>query len=212
MTPLASICIPTLSARRLPYLREAVACALAQTCEDIEVVVSDDGHDSCIRDYVEEQIARRCAGPLPAQSRRLGLGGGNWNAVAGDAHGEYLVIIGDDDRLLPRFVETLLSARGADTAVLFSNHHVIDPNGVPTGGGHTRISRVVRSRRTAPGRGGKPRRVRVAQHGADVVFSRILTAHAKRLGIEPDLNTQRSSSSRASPPREEIRLRTRVPC
>jgi GT2 family glycosyltransferase len=55
---------------------------------------------------------------------------GNWNAIARDARGEYLAILADDDRLLPGFVSTLVSAAEGTSAVLaFGNHHVIGPDG-----------------------------------------------------------------------------------
>jgi glycosyltransferase involved in cell wall biosynthesis len=60
--------------------------------------------------------------------RRLGIAG-NWNAIAARAAGEFIVFPGDDDRLLPQFVERLLSAATPDTALVFSNHHVIDASG-----------------------------------------------------------------------------------
>src|SRR5918911_1825747 len=102
---LVSIAIPTFN--RLDYLKEAVASALAQTYERVEVLIGDDGREEAIRAWGEE-IARRDA---RVRYRRnpynLGLAG-NWNALADAARGEFLVIIGDDDRLLPEFVETLI--------------------------------------------------------------------------------------------------------
>jgi len=55
--------------------------------------------------------------------------GGNWNALADAARGEFIVIIGDDDRLLPNFVESLVKLIHADMSVAFSNHFLIDSDG-----------------------------------------------------------------------------------
>jgi glycosyltransferase involved in cell wall biosynthesis len=187
MTPRASICIPTLSARRLPYLREAVASALGQTWSDIEVIISDDGKDPAIHDFAEEQTRADARVRYRRNPERLGLGG-NWNAVAKDARGEYLVIIGDDDRLLPRFVEALLSARSGETAVLFSNHHVIDPNG-------SRLEALTRQFLVSYGRDVLPPgelvnpAATVWCNSVPMSSSLICTADAQRLGIKPDLNT-----------------------
>jgi glycosyltransferase involved in cell wall biosynthesis len=185
--PAASICIPTLSARRLPYLREAVASALAQTLTNIEVLISDDGHDAAIEAFARDQIRSDHRVRYRRNERRLGLGG-NWNAAAQDARGTYLILIGDDDRLLPHFVETLLAARGPDTAVLFCNHYVIDANG-------TRRDDLTRATALAYRRRGLPRgRLADAAScvwGNSVPMSASLTRtdDVKRLGIRPDLNT-----------------------
>lgn len=187
MTPRASICIPTLSARRLPYLREAVASALAQTSPDIEVIISDDGEDAAIREFAEEQTRVDARVRYRRNPKRLGLGG-NWNAVAQAARGEYLVIIGDDDRLLPRFVEALLSARNGETAVVFSNHHVIDRNG-------SRLEAVTQQFLVSYGRDVLPPgelvtpAASVWRNSVPMSSSLIRTADAQRLGIKPDLNT-----------------------
>ncbi len=187
MTPLASICIPTLSARRLPYLREAVVSGLAQTCRDVEVIISDDGKDAAIRTFAEEQARADARVRYRRNDRQLGLGG-NWNAVAMDARGQYLVIIGDDDRLLPRFVEALLSAGAGDAAVLFSNHYVIGPDG-------ERLDDLTRDFLVGYGRDVLPPGVvtnaaaTVWRNAVPMSSSLVRTADAQRLGIKPDLNT-----------------------
>jgi glycosyltransferase involved in cell wall biosynthesis len=187
MTLLASICIPTLSARRLPYLREAVASALAQTCREIEVIISDDGNDAAIRAFAEHQAQVDPRVRYRRNPSRLGLGG-NWNAVAMDARGEYLTIIGDDDRLLPGFVEALRAAGSSDTAVLFSNHHVIGPHG-------ERLDVVTREFLVAYGRDVlQPGELADAaasvwRNSIPMSSSLVRTADAQRLGIKPDLNT-----------------------
>ncbi len=187
MSPRASICIPTHSARRLPYLREAVASALAQTCGDIEVIVSDDGKDPAIREFGEERMRADARVRYRRNAERLGLGG-NWNAVTAEARGEYLVIIGDDDRLLPRFVEALLSTGPADTAVFFSNHHVIDSNG-------SRVDALTHEFLASYGRDALPPgevanpAAWVWRNSVPMSASLVRTADARRLGIKPDLNT-----------------------
>jgi glycosyltransferase involved in cell wall biosynthesis len=187
MTPLASICIPTHAARRLPYLREALASALGQTCPDIEIIISNDGQDPTLREFAEGQVRADARIRYRGNPQRLGLGG-NWNAVANDARGEYLVIIGDDDRLLPRFVETLLSARMAETAVLFSNHHIIDPSGA-------RVDALTHQFLVGYGRDALPPGelvdpvADVWRNSVPMSSALIRTADVKRLGIKPDLNT-----------------------
>lgn len=122
---LVTVGIPT--HERLPYLKEAVASALAQTHDELEVLISDDGQSEAIRAWAEAQVAADSRVRYRRNARNLGLAG-NWNALADAARGEHLVIIGDDDRLLPPFVERLLGVIG-DADVAFSNHYLIDATG-----------------------------------------------------------------------------------
>jgi glycosyltransferase involved in cell wall biosynthesis len=187
MAPAVTICIPTLSVERLRYLREAVACARAQTRTDIEIVISDDCGPPEIEAYAREQASIDPRVRYRRNERRLGLGG-NWNAVAQDARGEYLVIIGDDDRLLPEFVEKLLAASGPDTAVLFSNHYVINSHGV-------RSDDLTRQTATRYGRDRLAAGILadasscVWRNSIPMLASLTRTAEVKRMGIKTDLNT-----------------------
>ena len=119
--------------------------------------------------------------------RRLGLGG-NWNAVAREAAGTYLVIIGDDDRLLPNFVETLLAARGTDTAVLFSNHHMIGADGARRDD-LTLQALVDYARDVLPAGPVQDPAAYVWRNSVPMLASLIRTSDVRRLGIKTDLNT-----------------------
>jgi glycosyltransferase involved in cell wall biosynthesis len=187
VAPLVSICIPTLSAGRLPYLREAVASARAQTHHEIEILVRDDGTAEAIREFAENQERADRRVRYARNERRLGFGG-NWNTLAQSARGEFLVIIGDDDRLLPPFVERLLAARGPDTAVMFSNHYVIDQYG-ERDAALTRALLHTFARDALPGGEVADAEVCVWRNSVPMSASLIRTADVKRLGIQPDLNT-----------------------
>ena len=131
MNPLVTIAVPTVG--RLGYLKEAVASALAQEYAPLEVLVGDDAGPPELRAWCEEASARDARVRYRRNARRLGLAG-NWNALAVEARGEFVTIIGDDDRLLPRFVRTLVaaatSAGGVTPAdVAFANHYLIDARG-----------------------------------------------------------------------------------
>jgi glycosyltransferase involved in cell wall biosynthesis len=129
-TPRLTIAIPTL--RRFELLREAVNSARRQERCEFEVLLSQDrlpdgtlGTD--IAEWCGQVTAADARIRYLAAPRRLGLAG-NWNLAAERARGEFITIIGDDDRLLPEFGATLLAH--ADTAdVVFANHHVIDASG-----------------------------------------------------------------------------------
>ena len=53
----------------------------------------------------------------------------NFNALARAARGEFLVAIGDDDRLLPEFVSRLVGVMRPGLRVAFSNHYLINAEG-----------------------------------------------------------------------------------
>lgn len=183
--PLVSIGIPTVT--RLGYLKEAVESALAQTWRNVEVLVGDDGDTLDIQEW---SLARSRDDPRLTywrNSRRLGLAG-NWNAIVEKASGDFVVLLGDDDRLLPQFVERLLAATESDTAVIFCNHHIIDANGC-------RLER-------------ETERVTRRYHRAELVAGRLVTPAASawqmvicpsaalirrrdvlRVGFRPELNT-----------------------
>ena len=124
--PLVTIAIPTYD--RLHYLREAVSSALAQTHAEIEVLIGDDGPTQEIEQWACSAISRDARVRYQRNHRNLGLAG-NWNALADSARGEFIVIIGDDDRLLPEFVQRLLEVMTSTAQVVFANHFVIDSAG-----------------------------------------------------------------------------------
>lgn len=126
MRPLVTIAIPTFS--RVHYLKEAVESALSQTYENIEVIIGDDGQAQSIQVWSEGIASREPKIRYQRNESNLGLAG-NWNALADAARGEFLVIIGDDDRLLPDSVSKLVDAILPDRSAAFSNLHLIDSDG-----------------------------------------------------------------------------------
>lgn len=127
MPPLVTIAIPTY--RRLAYLQEAVASAQAQDYPTVEILVSDDGPTEVIGAWCQVAAKKDRRLRYQKNTRNLGLAG-NWNALADAARGEFIVIIGDDDRLLPEFVSRLMALTESGTQVAFSNHYLIDERGV----------------------------------------------------------------------------------
>ncbi|MGH8093085.1 MAG: glycosyltransferase family 2 protein [Chthoniobacterales bacterium] len=126
MTPLVSILVPTLD--RPNYLKEAIDAALAQTYRNIEVLVFDNGSLDETRRVAEEAARRDARIVFRRHGRDLGMSA-NFNALADAARGEFLVAIGDDDRLLPGFVDRLVEVMQPDVQVAFSNHYLIDAKG-----------------------------------------------------------------------------------
>jgi glycosyltransferase involved in cell wall biosynthesis len=126
MKPLVTIAIPTCD--RPQYLREALASALAQTYDNIEIVICDDSTS----DETGEGIAAIAASDRRIRYRRnpqkLGMAA-NFNALADEARGEFISIVSDDDRLLPDFTSRLVHAIQPAARVAFSNHYLINSRG-----------------------------------------------------------------------------------
>jgi glycosyltransferase involved in cell wall biosynthesis len=187
MGTLVSICIPTRSERRLAYLREAVASALGQTHTDVEVLISDDAGEASIRQFAEQQAWLDPRVRYRRNEVPLGLGG-NWDALVGDAQGEYLIIIGDDDRLLPEFVKKLLAAGSSDTVVIFANHFVINEKGERNHELTEQFVKIFARDGLVAGEVIDPAGS-VWRNSIPMSASLIRTRDAKRLGIKADLNT-----------------------
>ena len=126
MTPLVSVIIPTFGRPR--YLQEAIAAALAQTYSNIEVLVFDNGTLEETLAVAENAARRDPRIRFQRNERNLGMSA-NFNALARAARGEFLVAIGDDDRLLPEFVSRLVGAMRPGLSVAFSNHYLINAEG-----------------------------------------------------------------------------------
>lgn len=182
---MVTICIPTF--RRLNYLKEAVSAAKAQSLQNIEVLISDDGDSEDLQRWSENAQREDSRVRYRKNEKNLGLGG-NWNECVAAARGRWLVIQGDDDHLLPTFCESLLQIAAADSAVLFSNHFVIDGHG-------DRLeveseAWTVRYRRHLLGRGRVEDVARCVWSNSVSMTAALVRADViKRLGIKTDLNT-----------------------
>ncbi len=102
---LVSILIPTLNRRAM--LERALASALGQTHQDLEVVVSDDGSSDGTRHYLEALCAREGRVRLAPENPNPGLFA-NMNHLLEQKRGEFFCILADDDELAPTFVQRLL--------------------------------------------------------------------------------------------------------
>ena len=116
MAPLVSVLLPTRN--RLEYLRYAIETVLRQDDPDWEVVVSD--NDS------EEDIAGHVDGLRDDRVRYARTGSfvpvtDNWNAALERSVGGYVVMLGDDDGLMPGYVSRIraLVERFAEPEVIY---------------------------------------------------------------------------------------------
>jgi len=113
---------------RPQHLDMAVASALAQTWQEIEVIVSDDSPDEAlgarVAAYRDPRLCYRHNRPA------LGVACNHWQAFA-TATGDFLVVLNHDDWLAPTFVERLLAPlrRDPHLTLAFCDHWVIDVAG-----------------------------------------------------------------------------------
>lgn len=100
-----SVLLPTRN--RLEYLRYAVETVRRQDYADWEVVISDncseDDVETYVRDLDDERIRYlRTERVVPVTE--------NWNISLKHCSGDYVVMLGDDDGLMPGYFSTLLKA------------------------------------------------------------------------------------------------------
>ncbi len=107
MPPAVSIAIPTYN--RAGKLGRAVRSALAQTHEDMEVVVSDNASTDATAELLGELATDDGRVRVVRQPVNRGMVA-NLDAAARLAEGEHVMLLSDDDWLAPRCVELTLAA------------------------------------------------------------------------------------------------------
>ena len=124
MKPKVSIIIPTYN--RAHYIGESVDSILAQTFKDYEIIVVDDGSTDNTREVLKkygdkvQYVYQNNAGPPAAM-----------NTGVRKARGEYYLILGDDDALMPDMVERQVEVldKNPDVAFVCSGIHFVDADG-----------------------------------------------------------------------------------
>ena len=129
MSPLVSICIPAWE--RPDFLAASIESCLAQTYPDVEIVVTDDSRTDSVGRLVERYQNHTNVRYL-WNPERLGQAR-NVNRLFEVARGDRLVILHDDDTLLPNAVELLDGAWRQDPATLiaYGKQLVLTHNGEP---------------------------------------------------------------------------------
>lgn len=127
MTQTVSIGIPTYN-RADKFLRPAIECALAQTWQDLEIIVSD----NCSTDNTEE-IVRSYEDPrLEYVRQRENIGANNnFNFCVQHARGNYFLLFHDDDAIDPDMVESCMAAVGdnPNVGLIRTGTRLIDDSG-----------------------------------------------------------------------------------
>jgi len=190
MNPLVTIALPAHDPRRLVYLQEAVHSALSQTYTQIEVLISQDmtphGIDPTIQAWCQELVSRDSRVCYRHNLKNRGLAG-NWNELADAAKGEYLIMMGDDDRLLPACIERLVAANTSASPVVFSNHYLIDGKGKRLELESEATTKLYGRDVLAPGLQEETERI-VWQNAVAIPAAIMRTADVRRLRFKENLN------------------------
>jgi glycosyltransferase involved in cell wall biosynthesis len=102
-----------------PCVRETLDSLLAQTHDDLELVVSDDASSDATYSICREYAARDERIRLYANPENLG-GYGNFNRTLALARGDYFMWAAQDDRWDPRMLETCLALLRSDPRVVLA--------------------------------------------------------------------------------------------
>jgi glycosyltransferase involved in cell wall biosynthesis len=113
---------------RPEYLKEAIFSVLGQTFTDFELIISDDHSPTdltgTVKSFKDERIK------FYRQKKNLGFIK-NWNFCISKSSGEYITIMGDDDVLLPNFLEETVKVLNKNPEISFvcCNFETIDQRG-----------------------------------------------------------------------------------
>ena len=115
MTPKVTIGIPVYNGAAT--LRRAVESALAQTCPDIAVLVSDNASTDETAEIGQALAAADGRVTFTRQATNLGMSG-NFGYVLDQAGTEYFMWLAADDAIEPGYVERMLDALEADPGLV----------------------------------------------------------------------------------------------
>lgn len=113
--PKVTIAIPTYN--RAQFLKEAVESVLAQGYQDFELIISDNASIDKTRELVKSFNDQRIR--YHRNNKNIGMMA-NWNKCVGLSKGNYLMILGDDDKLYPKFLEKSIRVHESKSTIGFS--------------------------------------------------------------------------------------------
>ena len=124
----------TIPAYKQKYLYEAIESCLAQTYEDFELIIVDDASPEDLKSVVDQFDDKRIR--FYRNEKNCGALNvvDNWNICLGYAQGDYVICMGDDDRLLPCCLEeySKLIDKYPNIGLLHGWTEIIDEKSQPT--------------------------------------------------------------------------------
>ena len=119
VTPRVSVIIPCHNLGQ--YLDEAVESVLAQTFQDFEILIVDDGSTDPVTLRVLENFRRPKTHLFRTPNRRLAAAR---NFLIARARGEYLCALDADDKLHPHYLERTTAVLERESAIAFVGTHL----------------------------------------------------------------------------------------
>lgn len=126
MKPLVSIVIPVYNGSN--YLAEAIDSALAQTYDNIEIIVVNDGSKD---DGATESVALSYGDKIRYISKENGGVSSALNRGIQEMKGEYFSWLSHDDLYLPEKIEKQVSLIETDKDIILCSGSLMDSNGAP---------------------------------------------------------------------------------
>jgi glycosyltransferase involved in cell wall biosynthesis len=125
-SPRVSICIPTYNGGN--YLAETLDCVAAQTFDDYEVVIVDDGSADDTVMIAERYVATEPRARLIRNAVRAGSSARNLKRCVEESRGEWIKPLQQDDVISPDCLARMVDA-GARGPLVFAHHgYVFSPN------------------------------------------------------------------------------------
>lgn len=128
MSPQLSIGLPVYNGR--PYVEVAIKALLAQTFQDIEIVIVDNASDDGTWDLCERFAAQDSRVKLTRQATNVGAAA-NYNQAFHNSSGKYFKWATADDVCLPEFAEQCILEldRDPEVALCYPQTYLIDASG-----------------------------------------------------------------------------------
>jgi glycosyltransferase involved in cell wall biosynthesis len=130
MPPETSVIVPNYN--HAPYLAQRIDSVLAQTCQDFELILLDDGSSDGSREVLERYRGHPKVAHLACNESNSGSTFKQWEKGIGLARGRYVWIAESDDWCEPTFLETVLEGLRADPDCVlgYCQAYFVGPGGV----------------------------------------------------------------------------------
>ena len=128
MNPLVSVCIPAYN--NAEYIGETIESILAQTHDNLELIIVDDNSKDDTYKVISEYAAKDSRVHVYHNEENLGMSG-NWSYCLKLSRGDYIKLVCADDLLAPNLLERELQIFEENPGIVLVNSdtQLIDLNG-----------------------------------------------------------------------------------
>jgi hypothetical protein len=117
VAPLLSVGIPTYN--RVEKLKRAVGSVLGQSHTDLELVISDNASNDGTREFCEDLVHNEARVRYLRWETNRGPTA-NFNALFGELHGDYVMLLSDDDWLDANYLRACLTELRGDAGLVLA--------------------------------------------------------------------------------------------